>query len=186
MEQRLHQNRHRDENCYPCSWVLSVFLWAIQRRETFAAFDAKVQKHTEPGGAFNLISRKYCKRFVDEFLKFVSDQGRNRHSEHFGPNMVVRVLEALKGDLASAAGGGASDELCPLHARLKRGMGLVGRALDVRWASQNSFPGTLVDLAAICESVEYDVGAEILISESLQGASSEEVGADMMRPGCGL
>ncbi|CAM9849110.1 unnamed protein product, partial [Pylaiella littoralis] len=71
-------------------------------------------------------------------------------------------------------------------------MALVGRAIDLSWACDNSYSGETDELATIGKSVEYDYGLELAIRESQPTSGGEAKRdspappMDIMRPGGGL
>ncbi|CAM9182939.1 unnamed protein product, partial [Pylaiella littoralis] len=133
-----------DGNCYPASWMLVAVLWSVHEREALASLVTNLEECSKPEGVFTSVPPDLM-QYVNEFVEFVVDLSRqwpeSEASSH-GFELAVRIVKMLA-ELSSPPAGAqaaAETEDEPRWLKIKWGMALAGRAIDLSWACRLSVP----------------------------------------------
>ncbi|CAM9450533.1 unnamed protein product, partial [Laminaria digitata] len=183
-----------DGNCFGLSWMTTALVWAAQSRLNTMGFIKQLTDAGKEGGAFCDLGDT-CNGYIADLVSYAEGlvgawekRPAAQPTTEFGVSMAVGVVRTLRG--RSKKGGplieGARGDK-PLWLKLKWGMVIAARALDVFAASRDMDEADLVKLRTFGESIEIDVGSKYaLLTTAAEKPATVSPSEMIMRPGRGL
>ncbi|CAM9189562.1 unnamed protein product [Laminaria digitata] len=181
-----------DGNCFGLSWMTTALVWAAQSRLHSMDLIKQLADAGKEGGAFCDLGNT-CRGYIADLVSYAEGlvgawekRPAAQSTTEFGISLAVGVVRTLRGrsksgSLIQGKRGGK-----PLWLKLKWGMTIAARALDVFAAPRGMDEADLVKLHTFGESIEIDVGSKYALLSTATEPATFSPSETVMRPGRGL